>query len=209
MEELTSCFFNIEHQLSKVVLTIKHLSSPPRLSNGVAKVWGTGYLLIVMGGPRRGKKRWHFSPESKIAHEKSTFLSSSGFFQVKKRPEASYFFPILCQCFSCVFPGFHDKNIQKSSKVRYFCSSFSLCHMLQKAVQVTMLPQKQLQEREASLTEYSVPDQKFWAWKKMAWKFPTIILDMKNVTMSMSGFFFSSAILKDISGCLDGNCWSH
>lgn len=62
MEELTSCFLNIEHQLSKVVLTIKHLSSPPGLSNGVAKVWGTGYLLMVMGGPRRGKKSDIFPP---------------------------------------------------------------------------------------------------------------------------------------------------
>ena len=137
------------------------LSSPPRLSNGVAKVWGTGYLLMVMGGPRRGKKRWHFSPDSKIAHEKSTICSSSGFFHVKKRPEASWFCSHPLSVFFLCVPRFSWQKytkILKGAGIFVPFSHYSTCYKRQ--------PPSHNVATEAAPGKGGVPDWVLRTWRK-------------------------------------------
>lgn len=130
---------------------------------------------MVMGGPRRGKKRWHFSPESKIANEKSTIFSSSGFFHVKKDLGLVDFVPILCPCFSCVFPVFMTK-IYKNPQRCGICvpfSHYSTCYKRQFKSQCCHRSSSRKRRRPWLSTPYLT--KKNWAWKKMAWKFPSVI----------------------------------
>ncbi len=82
------------------------LSSSPGLSDGVAKVWGTGYLLMA-SGPSWGKKNGIFHlPQSKIAMKNPQIFF--WIFPGMLEPRVVVF-PSLSAVFSSLFPVFMTK----------------------------------------------------------------------------------------------------
>lgn len=188
MEELPSCFLIDQTLTFKSVFvdgSLVILSFPPGLSNGVAKVWGTGYLSMVpVQG--EGRKNRHVSPSwIEDRNEKSTNFLLPGILDLRR----SLFFSIFVRFFVCVFLVFMTKILKGAT----FCSIFSLFRnaiqpVLQQQNATSSNPPSHNVATEAAPGKGGVPDWVLRTWpkigaSKMPWKFPTIILDMNNVNV--------------------------